>query len=245
MRWTDIADWIGPTVNEGDGDGKPLETEDAIGAVHGLVLHIQQGTEAGTEAWQRNPASQVSSTFLAPKAGRPRQMVDTADRAWTQVAGNSHWHSSENEGKTGESLTPDQIEGNAQIFARGHMVYGYPLQVTNDPNGFGLCHHSAGGAAWGGHYDCPGDPIIAQKPQIVARAQEIVNEAMAALDVNDPNFQALIWRVEALFSGSDTIKGGPDKGQPMWVVQQLKKLQVPSAPLQPGTKLGLTVDSVT
>lgn len=244
MRWTDIADWIGPTRNEGDGDGTPLEPADAISSILGVVVHIQQGSETGTEAWQRNPDSQVSSHFLSPKVGRGRQMVDTADRAWAQVAGNSHWLSVENEGLTGQTLTADQIEFNAQVLAKAHLIHNVPLQVSNDPNVPGLCHHSAGGVGWGNHPDCPGNPVIAQKPAIVARAQEIVEE-MTALDVNDPNFQALIWRIKALVGGDETVQGGPTKDEPVWLVQTLKKVQVTPTALQPGVKLAVTVDSVT
>ena len=235
MRWTDIADWIGPTVNE---------TPGGMSQVLGVVVHIQQGSEAGTEACQHNPAAQVSSHFLSPKVGRGRQMVDTQDKAWTEVAGNSHWLSIENEGWSGQTLTPDQLEFNAQVLAKAHVVHGVPLQVTNDVNVPGLGHHSMGGVAWGNHPDCPGDPIIAQKPAIVARAQQIVEE-MTAIQLTDADFQALIWRVEALCSGSETVEGGPTKGETVWINQQLKKLQVASQPIQPGAKLGVTVDSVS
>ncbi len=34
----------------------------------------------------------------------------------------------------------------------------------------------------------------------------------------------LAWRVDALAAGSDTVRGGPYKGEPMWVVQALKAI---------------------
>lgn len=168
--WSDVADWIGTTPNRNPG---------GMVAHRGLVLHIQEGTEQGTEAWQRNPASQISSHFLAPKVGRPRQMVDTADKAWTEAAGNPYWLSVEIEGRAGDALTGDQVAGIAAIYARGVRDYDWPLASTNDVDGTGLGWHGMGGTAWGGHSGCPGAPIIAQRPQILAVAKQILNPAPA------------------------------------------------------------------
>jgi hypothetical protein len=187
-RWTDLAEWVGPTVNEGDGDGTPLESEDHLIEVRGLVLHTAEGYFKGTEAWQQNKDANVSSHFIvaglrdAPYGvpdGKLAQMVDTADRAWTQQAGNSRWLSLECSGfgSRGDKLSPGQLEAAAQLLARAHTVYGVPLQVANDPTQRGLGHHSMDREGidpeWG-HDDCPGTNIIAQKPLIVARAIEII-----------------------------------------------------------------------
>jgi len=162
------AAWIGPTPNQRVG---------GMSEHRGLVLHIQDGTEEGSEAWFKNPDSQASSHFLNPKQGGLRQLVDTNDRAWTEAAGNAYWVSIENEGLGGDALTPSQIENCAQLLAWLHRTYDVPLQSTDDPNGAGLGWHGMGGAAWGGHYDCPGEPVKAQRPQILARAQQIINPA--------------------------------------------------------------------
>lgn len=172
-RWTDLAEWRGPSPNKG---GKMTQQR-------GAVVHIAEGYYEGTIAWQKNPDSNVSSHFIVARDGRIAQMVDTAETAWTQSAGNGKWLSIENEGFTPnsihyingwETLTPRQIEANARLFARGHKEYGYPLQLAYDPNGYGLGHHSMGcnwpAGAWG-HCDCPGDPIIAQKQQILDHAK--------------------------------------------------------------------------
>ena len=174
------ATWIGPTGNRNAG---------AELTVYGLVLHIQQGTEAGTEAWQRNPASQVSSHFLLPQAGGARQMVDTADRAWAQAAGNGHWLSAECEGRSGHPLTDAQVHSAAQILAWGHETYGVPLRVANDANAAsvasgGLGYHAMGGTAWGNHPDCPGTPVISQRPAIVAQAVALLTGGSMDLDYN-------------------------------------------------------------
>ena len=154
--------------------------------VRGVVLHIAQGSYEGTIAWQKNPDADVSSHFIAAKNGDAAQMVDTKTTAWTQKAGNGHWLSIENEGFTPDKLTADQVEFAAQILARAHLDYGVPLQVTSDPDGRGLGHHSMGANPgspddWG-HSQCPGTNIINQKSAIVARAKEIVEGDMPLSD---------------------------------------------------------------
>lgn len=189
-RWSDIAPWVGPTINEGDGDGRPGESDDRLSDVRGLVLHIASGFFDGTVAWQRNPNANVSSHFIFGRDGRRAQMVDTADRAWTQRSGNGTWLSVELEGFAPddalhrthpgwERLTDAQIEACALLFAKMHQVYGaakVPLQLATSPAGRGLGHHSMGaesGYDWG-HSQCPGAAIKAQKPLILARAKQIV-----------------------------------------------------------------------
>lgn len=171
------AEWIGPTPNETDG---------AQAEVRGLVLHIQEGTEAGSIAWFTNPAAQASAHFLNPKSGQLQQLVDTSNKAWAEVAGNAHWLSVETEGYSGDSLTASQLENVAQLYAWIHQTYGAPLQSTDDPNGYGIGWHGMGGDAWGGHFDCPGDPIKAQRPSILARVEEILGAGSAPVPTPTP-----------------------------------------------------------
>jgi hypothetical protein len=174
MLWSDIATWVGPTVNQGDGDGQ-AESSDGMYEYRGLVLHIMQGSYEGSINWGKNPASSVSFHFATAKDGRCGQLVDTAIRAWTQGSGNGRWISVENEGYSGEALTPQQVEACARLYARGVKEYGWPLASTDSPDGRGLGWHGMGGTAWGGHPDCPGVPIRNQRPEILARAQQILN----------------------------------------------------------------------
>ncbi|HEV2347601.1 MAG TPA: N-acetylmuramoyl-L-alanine amidase [Actinocrinis sp.] len=161
-KWLDIADWVGPTTNE---------TPGGMEHIVGLVLHIQQGNQQGSIAWCKNPASQVSAHFFVPKVGRPQQLVDTADEAWAQAGGNAHWLSIENEGYSGQDLTAGQIQACATLLARAHHQYGVPLQNADAINSAGLGWHGMGGDQWGGHPDCPGAPVIAQRPVIIAHAE--------------------------------------------------------------------------
>lgn len=184
-RW-DIAEWVGPTTNEGDGDGRPGEAADRATECRGAILHIADGYYLGTIAWQKNPDSDVSSQFVVagPRDsrwqipdGKAGQVVDTDVIAWTQRSGNGHWISIECSGFSGDALSVAQIESCARILAKAHQVYGVPLQLATSPSGRGLGHHSMGaesGVDWG-HSQCPGPKIIAQKSLILARARQIVN----------------------------------------------------------------------
>lgn len=184
--WTDLAEVRGPVINSGDGDGRPGELADRAVECRGLILHIADGYYEGTISWQHNPDADVSSQFVVagPRDvakgipdGKIAQCVDTDERAWTQRDGNGHWLSVECSGFSGDALSAAQIESCARILARGHQIYGYPLQLATSPSGRGLGHHSMGaesGVNWG-HSNCPGPKIKAQKPLILARAIAIAN----------------------------------------------------------------------
>lgn len=156
------AVWIGPTPNR------------AVGGMlqhRGLVLHIQQGTEQGSEAWFKDPASQASAHFLNPKTGPLRQLVDTDDRAWAEMAGNWYWISVENEGLSGQALTTSQVDNCGALLAWLNRVYNVPTVATDDPAGAGLGWHGMGGVPWGNHPDCPGAPVLAQRAEILGYAR--------------------------------------------------------------------------
>lgn len=159
------TEWIGPTSNR---------TAGGMIEVHGLVLHVQQGSEAGSEAWFKNVESQASAHFLNPKSGRLQQLVDTADRAWAQAAGNPYWISVENEGVAPAYLTASQVDNVAQLLAWLHQAYAVPIVTSMDTMGRGLAYHGMGGAAWGNHPGCPGAGILGQRGGILTRAQDLV-----------------------------------------------------------------------
>uniref|UniRef100_UPI0039F50DDE N-acetylmuramoyl-L-alanine amidase n=1 Tax=Streptomyces sp. 039-1 TaxID=2789263 RepID=UPI0039F50DDE len=131
-------------------------TADGQSSVAGVVIHIMDGTLAGTDSWFRNPASQASSHFGTGRNGDLTQWVDTADRAWAQAVGNRDWLSVENEGRGGDSLTGPQLQRCAGVLAWAHKVHGVPLQLANSPDGRGLGYHAMGGRTWGNHPSCPG-----------------------------------------------------------------------------------------
>lgn len=200
-KWTDLADWRGPTTNRNAGE----QTE-----VRGLVVHIAVGWYEGTIAWQKNPDADVSSHFVVDRDGKIAQLVDTADKAWTQRAGNGEWLSVEcvgfpkddkhNPGGW-EKLSPEQLDAVARLLLKCHQVHDVPLQTTTSSTGKGLGHHSMGGESWG-HPECPGRPIIAQKPAIVNRALALQNgdDDMTPDDIKA--IAAAVWKHPI-----DTIEG--------------------------------------
>jgi hypothetical protein len=166
MALFNLANWRGPVPN--------MNTSVMVRPLQGLVLHIEQGTEAGTNEWFHNPGAGVSAHFGNPKSGNLDQWVDTNDKAWAQGAGNATWISLENEGYSGESLTDGQISNAAALLAWLNVTESIPMQTADSPAEPGLGYHAMGGMAWGNHPNCPGQPIVDQRADIVARAQALV-----------------------------------------------------------------------
>jgi hypothetical protein len=162
------ARWRGPIPND---------TRAAmIRPILGLVLHVEQGSETGTDGWFHNPGAHASAHFGNPLSGGLDQWVDTDDKAWAEIAGNPRWVSVEHEGYTNEAPAPtkSQLENDAQLLAWLHLTEGVPLQITDDPTKPGLGWHGMGGAAWGGHENCPGSRIKNARPLIIARAKQLI-----------------------------------------------------------------------
>jgi hypothetical protein len=148
-----------------------------FGAGRGVVLHTEDGHEAGTVDTFMNRASKVSAFFSIAQSGACHQYLPVGKgyTAWSQADGNEAWRGIEDEDGTHPSvpLTQAQITTFAQIFEACSAFDGFPLQVTDNVNGQGLILHSDGGQAWGGHFSCPGSVRAAQRPVIVALAMSI------------------------------------------------------------------------
>ena len=147
------------------------------GAMMGLVLHTEVGDNPGTEAWFDNPAAQASADFAVAQDGSVIQMgpVGKGWVAWAEAAGNYSWYSVEeaDHGNPANPLTAGQITATAQLLECLSAFAGFPLQISDSPSAKGLGWHGMGGAAWGGHFSCPGDVRKAQRPQIIALAMAI------------------------------------------------------------------------
>jgi hypothetical protein len=192
----------------------------------GLVLHIMQSSDNGTltpghavdtiagcDAWFHDPASQVSAHFgTGTNSGELYQWVPVDQGAWAEVAGNNRWVSIENSGLSGDHLLPSQIESCAQVLAWLHTNYGVPLQSTDDVNVGGVGWHGMGGAAWGDHLDCPGQPVIDQRSEIIARAKEIVGAPTEGDDMptyvkgqSGPEVKSLQGALRSIGWGADVL----------------------------------------
>jgi hypothetical protein len=141
-----------------------------------LVVHIMQGTLDGTDAWFRNPVSQVSAHFGVRHNGQMVQWVDTDDRAWHAAAANEYAIGVEHSGFAGQSLTSHQIESTGQLLAWVHRKYpDISLWLNKRPfTGSGLSWHGLGQVQWGNHPGCPGSSIVHQLHDIldVAKTHE-------------------------------------------------------------------------
>lgn len=158
----------------------------------GLCLHVAQGNSS-LYGWFSNSRAQVSSHFWASKTGVIEQYVDCADKAWAEAAGNSQYVSVETEGYNTEFLTDAQLNAVSRIYAWGHSQFGWPFVVQNTPGGQGFTWHGAGGAAWGGHPDCPGNSRRWQMPEILRRAQNGTEDDV----VTDDDIRKIVERVWA------------------------------------------------
>lgn len=131
--------------------------------------------------------------FYLPKVGVGIQQIDLDLQSWSSFNGNADTASFESQGGVGnaaavnsEPWSADQIESAAQILAHMHRTEGVPLQVMPNslPGSRGFGYHRlgidpwrvSGGQKWSTSRGklCPGDAKIAQAPQIVARAAELV-----------------------------------------------------------------------
>lgn len=145
-----------------------------------LIVHIMQGTLAGTDSWFRNPAAEASAHFGVDKTGTTYQWVDTANRAWHAADANSYAIGVECEGFSGQTLTAAQVTAVAKIYAWAHQQHeAISMWLNKKISGSGLSWHGLGGVAWGNHPNCPGKPIVGQLPEILTEASAILNPPVA------------------------------------------------------------------
>jgi len=166
-----------------------------------LLLHTAVGSFDGTYNYFRSSSGYTGaeSHFMTSGAGDIDQYQDTAHQAEANGAANSRAISVENadmgpqfapwntgDGNAVPPFTPQQIEANARIAAWAHQQHGIPLELVPDsrPGRRGIGYHrlgvpgyaTAGGELWSSARgkSCPGPKRIAQIPQIIARARQLV-----------------------------------------------------------------------
>ena len=111
-----------------------------------IVCHIEDGTEAGTDAWFSNPASQVSAHFSIDKGGTVRQHVKLGDSAWANgiiETGNTipasfpsvnpnYWTVSiEHEGKPGDVFPDAQYQASRKLIGWLCDEFGIPKDTAH------------------------------------------------------------------------------------------------------------------
>lgn len=166
-----------------------------------VCIHTMVGSLAGTDGYFRGLTNGVNSHFGTGGRGELWQWVDTAVRSGANGAGNHRAITIENadmgpgfaawntrDGSAVPEFTAAQIETNAQVCAWAHLEHGVPLVSvdTSRPDARGIGYHRLGvdywrvpdGEKWSSSIGkvCPGARRIAQIPQIIARAKQIVNQ---------------------------------------------------------------------
>lgn len=136
----------------------------------GVVLHVNQ-SDGNLYSWVAGDHD-MSCHFEVYKSGAVEQYLDTDLTAWCQMAGNADYLSIETEGYDTEALTDAQVHTIASILHWANEVHGIALQLAEQPGQRGFGWHGMGGAAWGGHPDCPGVLRRNQRAQIIQLATE-------------------------------------------------------------------------
>jgi hypothetical protein len=201
---------VGPNVSY----GTPWPTLDGewsfIEPAWGMVFHTEVGYEHNVIAEFENPGSKASAFGSVAFDGHLTQYgpIGKGWMAWTQAVGNPHYRGFETEdgGDPTVPWTLAQVETLASVFELLSRVDGFPLQVTDDPNGGrGGIFHSDGGQAWGGH-DCPGNVRRGLRGAVLTRALEIRSESQPVVQPHTysggPNM-----RVDANISASMIVNG--------------------------------------
>jgi hypothetical protein len=135
----------------------------------GIVLHVNV-SNGNLYNWVAGDHD-MSCHMEFYKDGGVEQYLDTVLSSWCQMAGNNSYLSFETEGFPGEPLTAAQVTSLGKAFAWAHEEHGIQFQLAERPGDLGLAWHGMGGAAWGSHYDCPGDLRKAQRADILAVAK--------------------------------------------------------------------------
>ncbi len=135
------------------------------------VVHIEQGSETGTQAWFDNPGSQVSAHFGIPRSPfkRIQQFVDTDEMAYHCAKFNETSIGIEHEGFAGQKLNFWQRRRLRGLLIWLNHVHGIPLVFTNDPTVSGVIGHGRLPEGYLSHPGCPGEPVLVQVNQIIHR----------------------------------------------------------------------------
>ena len=112
----------------------------------------------------------MSCHFQLMSDGTFEQYLDTDLGSWCQVNGNDTHISVETQGLASEPMNAKMVQAFGELMAWINKTHGIPLVAVDNVNIRGLVGHGAGGAAWGGHYACPGVRLT-QRETILAIAR--------------------------------------------------------------------------
>lgn len=148
-----------------------------------IVVHIMDGTLAGTDAWFASRGSKVSAHYGVGKNGEVHQYVDEDDTA--QHAGivdspaalvvrqrltlnpNLYTVGIEHEGRDGDALTPAQADASAELIAEIASDWGIPLDREHV-----IAHHEIRASK-----TCPGKGVDIDALIALAIQKQAANDA--------------------------------------------------------------------
>lgn len=133
-----------------------------------IVIHVEQGSESGTDGWFHNPKAQVSAHLGNPKSGPMQQFVDLNQMAYHCAQMNYEAIGIEHEGFSGEHLNANQIKNLTDFFTWSKTWLHIPLVLTNpsDLRGGVIAHGQINEGALS-HPNCPGQNIMADVNKIL------------------------------------------------------------------------------
>ena len=162
----------------------------------GVVLHSTGSRSATSQfGWFSNPKAQASSHVHVADDGTVERYVPDDLIAWANGQGNGRLLAIETQGDGTTPWTEAQLDSIAQAIAAWHRKYDFPLRLmtSSKPAEKGIGYHRLGvprskwgvgvwlipgGERWSSAVGkvCPGDPRIAQMPEVLRRVKAIVGD---------------------------------------------------------------------
>lgn len=129
-----------------------------LATVRYVVIHINEGTTAGTLSWWAQPGHEADGAHLQiSKDGRAYQTAALNRKLWHAGAANGESVGFEHEGFS-HATHPKDTRPHVQLHASANRLAWvlHECQLGRPKHGKNYFGHGEGGAAWGGHPDCPG-----------------------------------------------------------------------------------------
>ena len=136
----------------------PTSNYSPVAIAHDLfVLHMMEGSYAGSVAWLCDPEARASAhECLKADGSEVTQLVPLQFKAWAQCAFNSAGLSLEIPGFTAQGIPDARWQAAALIWGWASLVYDIPPVWAPNGLGRGICQHADLGTAGGGHHDACG-----------------------------------------------------------------------------------------
>jgi N-acetyl-anhydromuramyl-L-alanine amidase AmpD len=153
-----------PPKNELAADTNYTQAHRQPSQIRFIVIHVSEGSFAGTVSWLRDPHAHSSANFVVSRSGHVQELVPLHDIAWQ--AGNWAYNvrsvGIENEGYTDSraGFTTPEYRATARLAAviarrslipidRRHIIGHYQVPDPNDPlQGGGIDNHTDPGQYW-------------------------------------------------------------------------------------------------